>query len=92
MIGFGMVGYSNSYGPDHSKTEPLEIRTKWCHFVQISNGFRQNGCHFIQNRTQLETRTALKNQADATIGILSAFGIQTPMVQQDQLRPVLRLL
>ena len=28
---FGMVGYNNSYsyGPNNSKTEPLEIQTKW---------------------------------------------------------------
>ena len=38
---FGMVGHSNSYsyGPDHSKPEPLEIQTKWGHFVWISNCF-----------------------------------------------------
>ena len=30
LFGFGLVGFSNSYsyGPDHPKTEPLEIRTK----------------------------------------------------------------
>ena len=28
-FGFGMVGHSYSYGANHSKTEPLEIWTKW---------------------------------------------------------------
>ena len=71
-----MIGYSNSfsYGPDHSQTKPLEIRRKWLPFVLISNGFRQNGCHFVQNKTPLE------NQTKPTIGMPNVFSIRAPSI------------
>ena len=44
LFGFGMVGYSNSYsyGPDHSKTKPLEIRKKWRPFCSDFQWFWTN--------------------------------------------------
>ena len=64
-FGFGMVSYSKSYsyGPEHSTTKPLEIRTKWCHFVQISNSFRHN--HAILFKTEHHWKTKYR----VTIGI-----------------------
>ena len=44
LFGFGMVGYNNSYsyGPDHSKTKPLEIRKKWRPFCSDFQWFWTN--------------------------------------------------
>ena len=69
-----MVVYSNSYsdGPDHSKPKQLEIGTKWQPFFQISNGFGQNGSHFVQNGVPLE------NQIEGYLRIPNAFGISAP--------------
>ena len=34
------------------------------HFVQISNGFGKNGCHFVENRTPLEIQMPLENRTE----------------------------
>ena len=60
MVGFGMVGLSNSYsyGPDHSKTKQLEIGTKWQPFCAKWNSIRKPNAIGNQNRRlPLEFRT-----------------------------------
>ena len=61
-----LVPLSNSYGPDHSKTEPLEIQTKW-HFCADFQWFwtkwGSKGTP-LENRMQLENQTPLENQTE----------------------------
>ena len=40
-----------------SKSQPLDIRTKMAAFYPISNGFRRNGCHFVEKGRPLENIT-----------------------------------
>ena len=50
-LSFGMVchSYSHSYGPDHSKTEPLEIWTKWVPFYSKLNAIGKPDTNRKQN-------------------------------------------
>ena len=59
--------------PNHWKSEQ-----NGGHFVPISNGFRQNGHHFVQNRTPLENWTPLENRTEGYHWIFERIWYSSP--------------
>ena len=84
------VSYRNSYscGPNHSKTKPLENRTKCGHFVLISNGFRQMATILFKMEQHWKIEHHWKTKQKATIGILNTVDIPAPTVPTEP--PTLR--
>ena len=79
MVCFRMVSHSNSYGPDHSKTEPLEIQTEmaaiWFWFPRVLDKMATILLkieHYWNNESNCQTKQR------AVIEIQKMFGIPAP--------------
>ena len=73
-----MVTHSNSYsyGPNHSKTELMEIQTKWPEFYYGFQWFLDKMARILfKMEHHWKTESLLKTKQRVTLGIPNVFGI-----------------